>query len=313
MVLAPATGLADATPDAAPDDLLVEHAHEVLRAVPGGRLQPATAPHGEEQWTATEVAAADATAADLGPQLDAEEQAAAMRSSKKKKKKKNRHRGKSGGRACGGAAGSTTAAAAVKATADALPSLTEKKKTSKAKLKLGRCAPVAEKDGLKQLEEAASAFTAVGDEADEEARARLHLAACAARDFAMKRKNTTEYASVMYDEVLDTRSLGALIQMPLGATEPQHGVGFSVACEVLMHVWRNGMTTVMVNLMGLDACIQWIAQNIDATLSDERCYSDHGIAPGLLVNKALRTISLSLARCERTAKAFATHSSWDRV
>ena len=169
MVLAPAAGLADATPDAAPDDLLVEHAHEVLRAVPGGRLQPATASHGEEQWTATEAAAADATAAGLGSQLDAEEQAAAMRSSKKKKKKKNRHRGKSGGRACGGAAGSTTAAAAVKATADALPSLTEKKKTSQAKLKLGRCAPVAGKDGLKQLEEAASAFTAVGDEADEEA------------------------------------------------------------------------------------------------------------------------------------------------
>ena len=246
----------------------------------------------EEQRTATEAAAADATAADLCSQLDAEEQAAAECSSKKKKKEKKKKKKKK--------------------KKNPKPS-TKKKKTSKAKLKLGR-APVAEKDGLKQLAEAASAFTALGDEADDEARERLHLAACTARDFDVKRKNPAEYAPVMYDEVLDTRSLGALIQMPLGATEPQHGVGFSVACEVLMHekdTFR--MSTVMVSLMGLDACIQWIAQNIDATLSDERCYSDHGIAPGLLVNKALRTISLSLARCERTAKAFATHSSWDRV
>ena len=73
------------------------------------------------------------------------------------------------------------------------------------------------------------------------------------------------------------------------------------------------MSTVMVSLMGLDAYLQCIAQNIDATLPGERCYLYHGIAPGWLVNKALRTMSHSLARCERTAKAFAAHSSWDRV
>ena len=169
---------------------------------------------------------------------------------------------------------------------------------------------------VKQLERASAACEVAGESADEKLFQCLSVAALVAHH-RLGNWEVSEFQDSLRS-CLGARSLCALLDRPRDVADgPQRALLFSAACGCLVpEEDALKLSSVLVNLGGLDKCITWFEVNANLVLSGvPNPYSGDLMwaNPTWIVAQVLRAMSRGMTISRRVAKTFAGHFAWERV